>query len=500
MPNKQIALIFVSLFFLQAGCSGGWESESTKLESVSISPADASLEMGKVQVFTALRDFSNGTTKEIPNGVTWEVDNTNVATIDQTGQVTAIAGGPVTIIATDTEKQLTGTTILTVTPPVGLTFWDTKEVAVPAKTTDYYPLEVAIPEPSAGIGLAVQGNNGDTAKLIESGLAWSIGGSLLRIRDPGNVPIDILITPMDSNENGVIDTIETLGAGVAKLSDRQTTSLFFPSDGSVGNFAAGTYFFPILTFDGLNALSGTLQADVLQPYLYYKTEVAAQTTLTLNVFVVSGVGGITSVSAALADPEILGSVQKLRKVYERDHDVAIRLDINIDLIPDASYAVLDTEAEAFELYRTYPQNPTHDAMNIFIIDALDYLDAGVLGVAARIPGPFNRQGTIKSGTVAEYQGDGDGDYLGSILAHEFGHFLGLYHTSQTNSTQDGIIGLDPISDTQACTTADIINAGVGPKACPDVTNLMFPLLADPTADISAKQGIVIRLNPGVLVK
>ncbi|MCZ6553280.1 MAG: hypothetical protein O7A67_05700, partial [SAR324 cluster bacterium] len=125
--------------------------------------------------------------------------------------------------------------------------------------------------------------------------------------------------------------------------------------------------------------------------------------------------------------------------------------------------------------------------------------ANVIGVSPGVPGPFNRHGTAVSGTIAEYQNDGNGAVLGFILAHEFGHFLGLFHTSQTSGDRLTIIGEYPIADTELCQTSDL--GGIGHiENCPDRTNLMFPyVLNDTDPPITTGQGNVVKFNPGITV-
>ena len=201
--------------------------------------------------------------------------------------------------------------------------------------------------------------------------------------------------------------------------------------------------------------------------------------------------------AAAADAEIVGAIAKLRAAFESHPQVNITLTIAVDVVPVSSFAILDTQSEWDTLNSTYPTSPVHDAMNIFIVSRMDFVPVGAIGIAARIPGPFNRQGTIQSGTLAEYQGDGAGTTLGQILAHEFGHFLGLFHTSQTNGAVTAIVGEDPIGDTDVCKTSQVAGSI---DNCPDRANLMFPFVnnnIDPP--ITTGQGNVVKFNPGITV-
>ena len=96
--------------------------------------------------------------------------------------------------------------------------------------------------------------------------------------------------------------------------------------------------------------------------------------------------------------------------------------------------------------------------------------------------------------------------LGFTLAHEFGHFLGLFHTSQTGDPPTTIVGNDPISDTPVCKDSEAASSLFD---CPDFGNLMFPYVCDPDQapssidctepEVTTGQGNVVRYNPGVTI-
>ena len=67
-------------------------------------------------------------------------------------------------------------------------------------------------------------------------------------------------------------------------------------------------------------------------------------------------------------------------------------------------------------------------------------------------------------------------------AHEIGHYLGLYHTSERDGRQH-----DPIADTAEC--------GEGAITCPDGGNIMFWTGGGARSRLTAGQGVVMRRHP-----
>jgi hypothetical protein len=269
--------------------------------------------------------------------------------------------------------------------------------------------------------------------------------------------------------------------------------LFFPNDGTTASFSGGTWTFPI---GSLNDAADDFEEDTLQPYVMYKTSAIKGQTMDVNLLVVSEVSSdITTAAEALADPEISGAITVLENTYQNDADLNLTLNVNVEIIADTSFISIDTSVEQDNLLKSYPTSLSSDALNLFIVGDLNYLPSDVIGLSAGVPGPFNLHGTIVSGTLAEYTGDGTGTILGYTLAHEFGHFLGLWHTSQTNTAGTAITAHDPIGDTGSCTTAEV-SASI--SNCPDRTNLMFPYVNNTTdPPVTAGQAQVILNNPAI---
>ena len=74
-------------------------------------------------------------------------------------------------------------------------------------------------------------------------------------------------------------------------------------------------------------------------------------------------------------------------------------------------------------------------LNLFFVRTA--LGGGVLGVSATLAGP-RRNGTELSGVMSLYDGGYSASFIGLVAAHEIGHYLGLYHTVESDGTHDFI--------------------------------------------------------------
>ncbi|VAX23989.1 hypothetical protein MNBD_NITROSPINAE02-2207 [hydrothermal vent metagenome] len=129
-----------------------------------------------------------------------------------------------------------------------------------------------------------------------------------------------------------------------------------------------------------------------------------------------------------------------------------------------------------------------DFVQLFFVQSAG--PGGTLGIAGGIPGP-PVAGTAHSGVIAATFGglstlsSHDKNLLGETIAHEIGHYLGLYHTSESNGLR-----FDPVSDTGECRKSNPI-----PASCPDGANLMFFAAGGPSipqTTLSPGQRFVLR--------
>jgi len=96
---------------LLAGC-GDFFVDSNDLASISVSPANSSLQLGRTQQFVAIGTFGDGSSRDISSSVNWKSSSSKVALVNSSGIATAYATGTTTITASQGDKD--GSTNLTV--------------------------------------------------------------------------------------------------------------------------------------------------------------------------------------------------------------------------------------------------------------------------------------------------------------------------------------------------------------------------------------------------
>jgi hypothetical protein len=125
-----------------------------------------------------------------------------------------------------------------------------------------------------------------------------------------------------------------------------------------------------------------------------------------------------------------------------------------------------------------------DALHLVVVRALDDGNGPVAGYALGLPGPFaaGRPTAAVLVSAAPFASPSTGvldtEAMGVTCAHEIGHYLGLYHTSERDGRQH-----DPIGDTPEC---------AGASACPDAGNVMFWTGGGARSKLTVGQGAVMR--------
>jgi len=128
--------------------------------------------------------------------------------------------------------------------------------------------------------------------------------------------------------------------------------------------------------------------------------------------------------------DLYAAVDVTRTIYER-RDVTLSVDRrNITNAQAGGFTVITSESEARDLFEQW--SGPNDFIDVFVVPSIS--GTGFDGLAGDIPGPTSHSGR-ESGVVVDKSGfvDGSGTrrlkipYLGMLIGHEVGHYLGLSH-------------------------------------------------------------------------
>jgi len=228
---------------------------------------------------------------------------------------------------------------------------------------------------------------------------------------------------------------------------------------------------------------------------YLLEESSSGTTIDLNVWLV-GVEGVDAASAP-SSPEFRELFDTFDEIYaQAGVQIGERRFIDASEEVSARYSIIRSQAEVEALVQTTvlpsPERDGALSLNVFFVRGFSFGGgSGAIGISMGLPGAAGLHGSRSSGVAftTEFMGEaipgeGDGDaYTGVVMAHEVGHYLGLFHTSE----QFGA-GFDPLGDTPECRRNF-------PAGCPDLDNLMFPLAGIAHREMSEDQAWQVRVNP-----
>jgi hypothetical protein len=286
------------------------------------------------------------------------------------------------------------------------------------------------------------------------------------------------------------------------------------------------------------AIDSTYQVTVIAKPLDAGGHIPASGKLDVVVY-----SATASLNAVDTDPDLQRMAATLNAIYAQQNALISIGSVTFKNLPpdvQALYATgvhVDQSGACAELPQLLKNAAKGNTFNVFMVsDLIESTskpgDPVIVGIDGTIPGPASIGGTVASGAAvsaanlrhnsgaaacgasANYQACG-ADETAFIIAHEAGHFLGLYHVTEQYGAE-----FDPLLDTPTCVckscssapstcadpaqgtppaSADMVkvNECLGAKPnCGGGDNLMFWLLgAGSQGKLTAEQGQVIRANP-----
>jgi len=229
-----------------------------------------------------------------------------------------------------------------------------------------------------------------------------------------------------------------------------------------------------LVVGGMNLQgNGTPHTGDVTVKVYYRKAIPAASSLDLNLYF-TGAGSITATSAP-TNMFIQDAITALRGIYAQA-GVTVGT-VSYHAASARFQTITGFDGSGRDLEDLFEEsNGNGRGLHFFFVDRFmgGFPGATVAGIAGGLPGAPDHVGSLGAGVAVSISAaNGDPGILAHVMAHEGGHWLGLFHTSEITGT------LDQHPET--------------PEGMGGQNHLMYPAVGGGTT-ISPSQGQVMRLH------
>ncbi len=200
------------------------------------------------------------------------------------------------------------------------------------------------------------------------------------------------------------------------------------------------------------------------------------------------------------DDEVWRAVEEAVEIWQRIYTEAAAIELDVERYQVAAGALEAPGRGDADAWEEIARSTRFGAVNVVILEEIVGFN-GALGFAGNIPGPLTSTGLSAVAVSATMGAGPDGRFderdtrlLAETMAHEVGHYLGLFHPVETSFQS-----WDNLDDTPSCTDGDSCLLELG-------DNLMYPYPVGcespegclPQQKLTLEQKAVLNLYGGVL--